>query len=649
MILDELVNLIGFKIDFGPLDRLQSQMDSLKSNIQVTATVAAGQAAAMFGLAASATNAADEYQTLAHQTGASTDQIQKFLYAAESVGTPLDNASEGLRTFTETIADAVGGGGAGKDVFKDLNIELEEIGESGQKKIRPTMDIFLEFADSINKLEDPSKRFFYIKELMQEDGAQMTNFLRLGSDGFKNLAQEAQEFNLVMSDNELDQMRKYSVEISRFKTIGRSFINQMGREITPVFVEFINSIGLSNTETRKAMSDGIVAFFKALQPLAQGVAETIREFVMWLPQFIENMGGAEKISQKIITLFKVLIGLKLASFILSAAKSLRLYTLDAFKFVASVRAQDGALGDSMIKFRKMTLRARALAASINAVTAAQWLSRLGWAGLVAAAAAGLIAISQDIYTFFQGGESVTGQFVNFISESVEKISGYLSELWQAFSRTELGSAFINFFESVVSLVSTVSSIAFAKMRESIDDAFLWIEDKLIYLDNLTGGMVSKVLNTISTVVSGAKSLIMEIIRSIGSEISEAFSYVTEFFNGPVFSRISGWLSGLLNESAEQIQRLKADLENQNAPGLISGGSVAGLKHLQSLTNPEKTVSNITNASKNITKKNDFHVTNTYQIKSDKPAEIVEESSDRFQESLENFIRQSALDAEDEEI
>ena len=449
--LQHLTNLIGFKIDFAPLKRLNQSMSDIRDTIKTTAVTASATAGSIFGLASAAASTASEIQTLAKQTGASTKEIQEFLYAAEAMGTPLDNASEGLRTFTEVVADAVGGGGAGKDVFKDLGIQLEEVTDQG-KRIRPTIALFKDFSDALNKLEDPAKRFFYIKEVMQEDGAKLTNLLSEGSQGYRRLAYEAEQYNLVIKKDSLEQMRALNQEMSKLKAIGRGLLYQIGSELTPIFLEFIQTLDLTNTQVQKQIKEGIVAFFEFLAPLAKETAYLFKELVELFNDWITSVGGAENAAKLLIEAVKTFLAFKLVASLVHIASSLK----ETISGVSLFTKENIKLNKLLPSLSKNLTKMGAAASFAN-------LAKLGKVGLIIAGITALSLAIQDLYTYLNGGDSIIGRFV-------EAAKAKLSEL----SDFPIISHFIDLLNELRLLAGTIAKIIgsqFSSAWDSIKEEF----------------------------------------------------------------------------------------------------------------------------------------------------------------------------------
>ena len=69
-------------------------------------------------------NVADEINTMAQQTGLSTDTLQKFEYMASLVDVDVNTVAKSLQKLTKTMASAQGGGKSATEAFEKLGVSV---------------------------------------------------------------------------------------------------------------------------------------------------------------------------------------------------------------------------------------------------------------------------------------------------------------------------------------------------------------------------------------------------------------------------------------------------------------------------------------------------------------------------------------------
>ena len=72
-----------------------------------------------------AAEAADELQTLSVKTGISTDELQKFQYASETIDVSVETLTGSFTKLTKNMSAAASGSGAAADAFAKLGVSVQ--------------------------------------------------------------------------------------------------------------------------------------------------------------------------------------------------------------------------------------------------------------------------------------------------------------------------------------------------------------------------------------------------------------------------------------------------------------------------------------------------------------------------------------------
>ena len=111
---------------------------------------------------------------MSKRLGVSTDFLQKFNFAMEQNGVDSNSAQVGLQRFIRRIGTARDEGGALKDTLDQMNISLNDA--NGNAKSGE--DMFLEFADGLGKIENPSTKLATAFKFLDSEGSNATNYWR---------------------------------------------------------------------------------------------------------------------------------------------------------------------------------------------------------------------------------------------------------------------------------------------------------------------------------------------------------------------------------------------------------------------------------------------------------------------------------------
>ncbi len=178
---------------------LRKSKATLKKFAKMSAKLFAGVAAASFGVAAASlaklVEKSNELGRLAGEIGITTQELQKLEYVGANVGLSLEDMVGGIEEMQVRLAEASAyGTGPAVEMLDKLGISLKDLeGLSAEDKIGV-------IADELMKLDAVSRQFA-ADELFGGDGRRMMNMFALGSEGIKQMAAEAVNLGLVLSDD----------------------------------------------------------------------------------------------------------------------------------------------------------------------------------------------------------------------------------------------------------------------------------------------------------------------------------------------------------------------------------------------------------------------------------------------------------------
>lgn len=197
----------NYKRFAGSIMVLGEQMDWMHK-IMTPAGLAIGAVAGTIGLSAAVTYKAAEamadYGEAVHKTsqvtGASTDAIQQWVFAAHASGV---NAKETVESFSK-LADvqnrAVHGNKVAAEAFAALGISLNTLKTSSPN------DLLAKIADSFHNSADGAGKAAVANELFGASGANLIPLLDRGSAGLAQLGAEARNAGAIIGGETIEQM-----------------------------------------------------------------------------------------------------------------------------------------------------------------------------------------------------------------------------------------------------------------------------------------------------------------------------------------------------------------------------------------------------------------------------------------------------------
>lgn len=267
-------------------DGAQTVADKTK----VLSGAAAGVLGAIGGLAYKAATSADDLNTLAKQTGFSTEELQKFQYAADLVDVSVDDIT-----------------GAAKKLKKAVSSDSKELAALGVEtknadgSFRDISDIFYDTLSALGNIKNETERDAAAMAIFGKSADSLAGIVDDGGKSLKELGQEAEDMGLILSQDTLDSLNKVNDKIDRLKAQSKARLAETGAKamevLTPVLEKVLNLLdrlltfigSLSEDQLQTIMT--ILAVVAAISPLASLIAK-ISSLVANIPTLISGVSSA---------------------------------------------------------------------------------------------------------------------------------------------------------------------------------------------------------------------------------------------------------------------------------------------------------------------------------------------------------------------
>lgn len=251
---------------------------------------AAAALAAIGALAYKTVQSADDLNTLAKQTGFSTDELQKFQYASDLVDVSMDDIT-----------------GAAKKLKKAVSSDSKALASLGVKtrkadgSFRDINDIFYDTLAALGNIDNETERDAKAMEIFGKSADSLAGIVDDGGKALKELGQEAEDLGLIMSQDTLDSLNKVNDEIDTLKAQAKARLAETGAKameaLTPVLEKVIGLIGRLLTFIGSLNTDqietiiGVLAVIAAISPLASLISK-ISGMVAAIPTLINGVSTA---------------------------------------------------------------------------------------------------------------------------------------------------------------------------------------------------------------------------------------------------------------------------------------------------------------------------------------------------------------------
>ena len=217
------------------------------------APISAAAGGALVGLVAMGVKAgvaADDINTLAKQTGLSTAEIQKFMYASDMIDVPLETLTGSMAKLTRNMDGAREGTGAAADAFKALGVSVTD---NVTGELRNNQDVFDEVITKLGDVANETERNAIAMAIFGKSAQDLNPLILGGADALSQLGAEAEAAGLILSQDALDSANEFNDAIDKLKATAAGSFAKLGTEIATL-----------------------------LTPMLEGLAETIGKVLDWI-------------------------------------------------------------------------------------------------------------------------------------------------------------------------------------------------------------------------------------------------------------------------------------------------------------------------------------------------------------------------------
>jgi hypothetical protein len=221
---------------------------------------------------------------MSKRLGVSTDFLQKFNFAMEQSGVDSNGAQVGLQRFIRRIGTARETGGELKKTLDNMNISLNNTNGTAKS----SEQLFLEFADGLGKISDPSAKLATAFKFLDSEGVAMIQTIGDGSGEFAKLGKQAEELGLIIDGKTITSLQDLDAELQK----SQSKFKVLGAKILPILLKGLNLavVGFESIiEVVKTSATGFELFGKTLK---QYVTDYLEKAEKTFDLFVANVNAS---------------------------------------------------------------------------------------------------------------------------------------------------------------------------------------------------------------------------------------------------------------------------------------------------------------------------------------------------------------------
>lgn len=279
------------------LSKVSKAADTVAQKTKGMSTAAAGALAGIGGMALKSVQAADELNTLSAQTGFTTEEIQKFQYAADLVDVSFEDIAAATKKLTKSMnSDAEGTA----EAFDKIGVATRNADGS----LRDSNEVFYEVLAALSGVTNETERDALAMQLLGTGATNLATIIDDGGAALKEYGEEAENLGVILDQETLDSLNDVNDELDKIKAKANGSISKAGAEamqaLAPIFEQVIDKIS-ALLEWIGKLDEGqlktittVLAVVAAISPIAgliSSISGAVSGFLGFMPT-LQKAGAA---------------------------------------------------------------------------------------------------------------------------------------------------------------------------------------------------------------------------------------------------------------------------------------------------------------------------------------------------------------------
>ena len=282
---EEFGSVFGQKISAAgaAMQELGGKIEDAGKAFAPVSGAAAGLLGTLGGLAYKSVTAADDLNTLAKQTGLSTDSLQKMKYASDLVDVSVEDITGAVGKMKKSMSGS-------PDAFEALGVSVTNADGS----MRDAESVFYDTLEALSQIENETERDQAAYAAFGKSADQLAGIVDDGGAALKAYGDEAENLGLIMSGETLDSLNEVNDEIDKGKAQLAGAATQLGATVAEGLLPLVEPL----TEGIKKITE----FIQGLSPETAGLVMKIAGVVAIISPLLIGIGSVISAVGTIMTL-----------------------------------------------------------------------------------------------------------------------------------------------------------------------------------------------------------------------------------------------------------------------------------------------------------------------------------------------------------
>lgn len=499
------------------MEEFGGKVEAAGKKLQPLSTAASGILASLVGLGYKAVTSADDLNTLAKQTGLSTDELQKMQYASDLVDVSLEDMTGAVTKLKKNMTGHAG-------TWKQLGVSVTNADGS----MRNANDVFYDTLAALSQIDNETQRDQLAMDLFGKSADSLAGIIDDGGAALQSYGQEAENLGLILSGDTLNALNETNDTLDKTKAQLAGAFGQLGATVAQNLAPLVTKL-----------ADGIGKITAKLKDLTPEQTETILKITAAAAALAPLVTG---IGKAISTVGKIT---KTIGKVTGALSALNPTTLIIVAAIAAVVA----IGVTLYKnWDKIKEAASKLATNLKNT----------WNGIKTSVTGAVNNIKSSVTASWDNIKKKVTDTANNIKTNVTNawngVKDASQKAWDSVktTATEKINAVKKSFDDAGGGIKGAASATITAVKEYWSTGFDAI-------NKLTGGKLGEFKDNVTAVWNNVKSSVTSVAESIKSSVSTAWSNMKSSVTGTVDSLKSGVLNawdGLKSGISSKVDAVK---------------------------------------------------------------------------------------------
>lgn len=290
----DLTVSLGFDFDKESLASIDRGIKTLKENLIGVGVAAAGAAATLFGFAKATADSANELRRAASEIGIGKNDLQVLGHLAETSGASFEDMTGGLRSLVGAMNAARFGAGTQADAFRRLGIIFK--GSNGE--LLPVVDVYKQLADRMSRMQDGTKKTAIATDILGGSAGKLMETLSRGSSVIADAGNELASFGGIIDEAGFRKAQEFTLSLQRLMAQVKAIAKAVGFSLMPIIQNVIRMFGRWIQTNRELIKSNIaqftsvlIGFLHRLFRITRSVVEVITGLYKGLNLLLTPFGG----------------------------------------------------------------------------------------------------------------------------------------------------------------------------------------------------------------------------------------------------------------------------------------------------------------------------------------------------------------------